>query len=256
LLQAGGIDEQEALKSSLPFLSSMFRVRDRVYPGRSPAFDPKRKAGQASPMRPAIYVEGQHMLTLELKSQAAEDLRYLLNRGYTRESAVRFVGDRFALGEAGEDSALPVRHPSRGGEAPLIQAGHARAYPGETAGVDGFNIMWTIYWAINGHPLLLCDHGVVRDITVARAVLRREGRGWQARSPLGNLCALPLLVCHGLRRADQQQRAVSAYLNERLLSSESTAVRRRPAPPTSRYRARRGGLLQRLHRHRQGKGSF
>jgi len=58
LLQAGGIDEQEALKSSLPFLSSMFRCGIEVYPGESPAFDPKRKAGQASPMRPAIYVEG------------------------------------------------------------------------------------------------------------------------------------------------------------------------------------------------------
>jgi leucyl-tRNA synthetase len=58
LLQAGGIDEQEALKSSLPFLSSIFRCGIEVYPGESPAFDPKRKAGQASPMRPAIYVEG------------------------------------------------------------------------------------------------------------------------------------------------------------------------------------------------------
>lgn len=58
MLQVGGIDEPEALKSSLPFLSSLFRCGVDVYPGDAPAYDPKKKAGQASPMRPAIYVEG------------------------------------------------------------------------------------------------------------------------------------------------------------------------------------------------------
>ncbi len=59
LLLAGGIDELGVLQYSLPFLSSTFKCDIEAYPGDAPSFDPKRKAGQASPMRPAIYVEGK-----------------------------------------------------------------------------------------------------------------------------------------------------------------------------------------------------
>lgn len=59
MLSIGGIDELGVLKSSLPFLSAAFKCETEAYPGDSPSFDPKRKAGQAVPMRPAIYVEGK-----------------------------------------------------------------------------------------------------------------------------------------------------------------------------------------------------
>ncbi len=59
MLSVGGIDELSVLKYSLPFLSATFKCDVEAYPGESPSFDPKRKAGQATPMRPAIYVEGK-----------------------------------------------------------------------------------------------------------------------------------------------------------------------------------------------------
>ncbi len=160
------------------------------------------------------------MLTLELKSQAAEDLRYLLNRGYTRESAVRFVGDRFALGKPERIALYRCVHPS--GEArrrlsKLLMPEHLR---GRRLALDGFNIMWTIYWTINGHPLLLCDDGVVRDITVARGRPSVEKAGAAAGPLLSALSALsPSSVALVFDEQISNSGEVSAYLNARLLSS-------------------------------------
>jgi len=160
------------------------------------------------------------MLTLELKSQAAEDLRYLLNRGYTRESTVRFVGDRFALGKPERIALYRCVHPSgeaRRRSSKLLMPEHLR---GRRLALDGFNIMWTIYWAINGHPLLLCDDGVVRDITVARGRPSVEKAGAVAGPLISAISALsPSSVAMVFDKQISNSGAVSAYLNERLLSS-------------------------------------
>jgi len=58
LLSSKAIDEISVLKNNAPFLSDYFKSPVEVYPGESPSFDPKKKAGQAAPLRPAIYVEG------------------------------------------------------------------------------------------------------------------------------------------------------------------------------------------------------
>ncbi|MGA2574348.1 MAG: leucine--tRNA ligase [Candidatus Methanomethylicaceae archaeon] len=52
------IEEEAFLKVNSDFLSSYFRCPVEVYPSDSPAYDPKKKAGIAVPLRPAIYVEG------------------------------------------------------------------------------------------------------------------------------------------------------------------------------------------------------
>ena len=58
LLSSKAIDELSVLKANASFLSGYFRSPVEVYPGESPSYDPKKRAGQAAPLRPAIYVEG------------------------------------------------------------------------------------------------------------------------------------------------------------------------------------------------------
>jgi leucyl-tRNA synthetase len=58
LLSSKEIDEISVLKANAPFLSDYFRSPVEVYPSESPSYDPKKRAGQAAPLRPAIYVEG------------------------------------------------------------------------------------------------------------------------------------------------------------------------------------------------------
>ncbi|MGQ9759739.1 MAG: leucine--tRNA ligase [Candidatus Methanomethylicaceae archaeon] len=58
LLAVGMVDETEVLKSNLTFLSEYFKSPTEVYSGEAPQYDPKKKAEQALPLRPAIYIEG------------------------------------------------------------------------------------------------------------------------------------------------------------------------------------------------------
>lgn len=58
LLSSKAIEEISILKANASFLSDYFRSSVEVYPSESPYYDPRNKAGQAAPLRPAIYVEG------------------------------------------------------------------------------------------------------------------------------------------------------------------------------------------------------
>ncbi|MCJ7760820.1 hypothetical protein MUP59_06735 [Candidatus Bathyarchaeota archaeon] len=58
LLEAGVIEELEALQSSREFLSKELKAEIKVYGEDDELrFDPAGRAGLAKPIRPAIYVE-------------------------------------------------------------------------------------------------------------------------------------------------------------------------------------------------------
>jgi leucyl-tRNA synthetase len=52
------VDEMGFLRSNLDFLEAYFKCPVEVQPSGSPSYDPKKRAGMAAPMRPAIYLEG------------------------------------------------------------------------------------------------------------------------------------------------------------------------------------------------------
>ena len=58
LLNSPRIDELGVITAAIPFLARNFKCNVEAYSSDAPAFDPKKKAGQAGPLRPAIYVEG------------------------------------------------------------------------------------------------------------------------------------------------------------------------------------------------------
>ncbi len=160
------------------------------------------------------------MLPIELMSQAAEDLRYLLNRGYSRASSVKVVGDHFALGKLERIALYRCIHPSEEARRRSSKLLRPEQLKGRLLALDGFNVMWTIYWAIGGHPLLLCDDGVVRDITVDRGRPSIEKAGVVAAPIISALCTLsPSSVVMVFDEQISNSGDVSSYLSGRLRSS-------------------------------------
>ncbi len=103
------------------------------------------------------------MITDELE-RAVNDLRYLLNRGYPRDSAVEYVSDHYQL-------ELERRHllarcvfsedEVRAHESKLIDPSEVED---REVGVDGYNVLITVESILEGERVIVCDDGVTRDL--------------------------------------------------------------------------------------------
>jgi hypothetical protein len=96
--------------------------------------------------------------------EAAHDVTWLLDRGYPRESAVRFVGDRHQL--AARQRLALVRgvcsEAERRGRATREE--DVEEVRGRTLLIDGLNLVITLEVALAGGPLLACADGAIRDL--------------------------------------------------------------------------------------------
>ncbi len=94
---------------------------------------------------------------------AAEDLRYLLNRGYPGDSAAVYVCDhyrlakeqRFVLARVVCSESVAFSRRSRKAALPDIE--EATIY------LDGYNVIITVESLLAGYPVYLCDDGFCRD---------------------------------------------------------------------------------------------
>lgn len=103
------------------------------------------------------------MLSVEIK-EAIEDLRYLLNRGYPRSSAVEFVSDHYQLEL--DDRHLLARCVFSNDEIQEHQdhmIDHSEV-SGRSIGIDGYNVLITIESILNGERIVKCDDGFIRDL--------------------------------------------------------------------------------------------
>jgi hypothetical protein len=95
--------------------------------------------------------------------RAAEDIRYLINRGYTKESAIRFVSDHYNLPHEQRFALFRVIVPEdaillrRSKKVPL---GKLR---GEKVFLDGYNVLIAVEALLAGENLYVCDDGFLRD---------------------------------------------------------------------------------------------
>ncbi|MDI6761399.1 MAG: DUF434 domain-containing protein [Thermodesulfobacteriota bacterium] len=96
---------------------------------------------------------------------AAEDFRYLLNRGFPRKAALELVGNRYQLNAderhllhrgvfSDEDSKW-----RKGRRIPFYQI------RGRDLAIDGYNLVITLEAGLSGLPLILGDDGFIRDIS-------------------------------------------------------------------------------------------
>lgn len=94
---------------------------------------------------------------------AVHDLRFLLNRGYNRNSAVNFVANKYKLGI--KDRNFLVRAVFSESEAK--EHGKKRIdikkIKGKKVTIDGYNVLITVESILKGREVILCDDGFVRD---------------------------------------------------------------------------------------------
>lgn len=96
--------------------------------------------------------------------KSVRDLRYLLNRGYPRSSAVEYVSDHYQLEL--DDRHLLARCVFSEDE---IQDHRKRLIePSEASdciiGLDGYNVLITVETIMKGGEVVRCDDGFVRDL--------------------------------------------------------------------------------------------
>jgi len=101
----------------------------------------------------------------DLLRSAARDLRFLLNRGYPRKSALSFVGNHFQLHQDERDLLYRGVFTRKQSMVRCAKMVRVREIKGEKLIIDGHNVLITLESAIKRRPLLLADDNFVRDIS-------------------------------------------------------------------------------------------
>jgi hypothetical protein len=90
------------------------------------------------------------------------DLRYLLNRGYPRETSLEWVSVRYRLGKGERNFLHRAVFSRREGEDHRRRLVGMEAVEGEEVLLDGYNVLITLEEVLEGRGFL-CDDGIVRD---------------------------------------------------------------------------------------------
>ena len=97
--------------------------------------------------------------------RAAQDFRYLLNRGYPRKASLELVGNRYGL--IFDERHLLHRGVFSDADSVTRQKKiiSPEAIRNKDLAIDGHNVLITIEAGLSGRPLILADDGFVRDIS-------------------------------------------------------------------------------------------
>ncbi len=117
------------------------------------------------------------------------DLRYLLDQGYPRDSAVNFVSNHYRF-------PLDQRHllarcvfSKREVTEHRRKAVGASAVRGKRLGVDGYNVLITLESILTGKQVVRCDDGYIRDLRAIFGKYRATPATAQAISALVRIVA-------------------------------------------------------------------
>ncbi len=127
---------------------------------------------------------------LELLQKAADEVQFLLDRGYDIKSVTTFVGNHYMFSErqrlALARSVSAKEYIQKRIHKELLQI--RREYLPETVHIDGFNTIITLEVALSGSPVLYCRDGVLRDLAGLRGTYRIIDKTQEAlRLLLGHL---------------------------------------------------------------------
>ncbi len=96
--------------------------------------------------------------------KAVVDLRFLLNQGYPRESAVNFVSNHYRLPLKARHLLARCVFSDRETAAHRKKAVGISFVRGKRLGVDGYNVLITVEGILTGKQVILCDDGYIRDL--------------------------------------------------------------------------------------------
>ncbi len=96
---------------------------------------------------------------------AAEDFRYLLNRGYPRKASLELLGNRYELTFDGRHLLHRGVFSNKDSESRRKKIISIKEVQNKNLAIDGHNVLITIEAGLSGRPLILADDGFVRDIS-------------------------------------------------------------------------------------------
>jgi hypothetical protein len=94
---------------------------------------------------------------------AAQDARYLVDRGYPKESAVRFVSDHYRLPEEQRFVLTRVVVASKTAMKRKEKMTSVETLQGRVLFIDGYNVLISVESLLGGMHVYLCDDGFIRD---------------------------------------------------------------------------------------------
>jgi hypothetical protein len=101
----------------------------------------------------------------EVLLAAAEDFRYLLDRGYPRKPCLDLVGNRYQL----TSDQRNLLHRGVFSEKESLSRKKKKILSsrvsGEKLAIDGYNVLITVEAGLSGRPLVFADDGFTRDIS-------------------------------------------------------------------------------------------
>jgi hypothetical protein len=95
---------------------------------------------------------------------AIRDLRYLLDQGYPRESAVNFVANHYRFSLNQRHLLARCVFSKREVAEHRQKAVKAGAVRGKRLGVDGYNVLITLESVLTRKQVVRCDDGFIRDL--------------------------------------------------------------------------------------------
>lgn len=87
-----------------------------------------------------------------------------MDRGYPKESAIRFVSDHHRLPEEQRFVLTRVLVASRKAKTRSDKIRPLETIHGSTLFIDGYNVLITVESLLGGRPAYLCDDGFLRDV--------------------------------------------------------------------------------------------
>lgn len=91
------------------------------------------------------------------------DARYLVDRGYPKESSIRFVADHYRLPEAQRFVLIRVIVASAKALSRRTKLMPLEAVKGQDVFIDGYNVLIAVESILGDRPVYLCDDGLLRD---------------------------------------------------------------------------------------------
>ncbi len=96
---------------------------------------------------------------------ASIDLRFLLNRGYDKARAIRFVGNKFQLDKSERHILYRALYSKDEINATKKKLVPFEQISGKHLAVDGYNVLITVESLLSKKTIINCDDGIMRDVS-------------------------------------------------------------------------------------------
>lgn len=114
-----------------------------------------------------------HPDKLPVINEAVDDLSFLLSRGYSDNSSLKIVGDRYRLTQRQRKAVLRASCSNEALVSRQIHTLEASQITGKSLAIDGYNLLITIESGLGGGIVLNCRDGCFRDIASVHGTYRK-----------------------------------------------------------------------------------